>query len=171
MAVPRSLKNATVTFYDSDGGESTELTLEDGDLSINIPVPVEHVADRGNLGALIEAADEPLTFSMTCQVGAVEGTEEILDIVTGVATSWDYSIVTTGSGTFNGKTSSLAAVASAVKVFQIVVVLADPAGGASETMYLFNCVASISFQEGMPSKWTLTGTSYMTFSDFIASVA
>jgi hypothetical protein len=171
MATPRSLKNATVTLTDNDGTNTAVLDLENGDLSFSVPNPVEHVADRGALASLIEGIDQWVTGSMTVQVQSLTAATSLNEIVNGTATSWDFGIVDTASGTYTGFTSTLASVASAVKVFQMSVALADPAGGSTETLYFLNCVGRLDFSEGMPSNFTLTFDSYQTDSDFYANIA
>ena len=168
MAGLSSLKNATIVLTDTNGGNALTLVAEDGDLSFTLPNPHEHVLDRGAPGSIIDGVFDPITFSMTAQVREYSGSTGILDVITGVAAGWAFTKVTTASGAYNGKTASLSA--TAVKVFQMKVTIVEPFGPSTENLYFFDCIADISFAEGMPNKWTVNGTSYLTTAAFMANI-
>jgi len=158
MAVSRSLKNATVTLTDTDGANSLALTLETGDFTCNVPNPVQHVMDRGGPGVAIDGLHEDVTFSMTAQVQSMTADPSIFTIVDGSASGWDFSKVTTGSGAYSGLASGLQDAASTINFVQIEIAIADPAGGSTEYLRLFNCIIPLSISEGMPDTVSLSGT-------------
>jgi hypothetical protein len=168
MAGLSSLKNATIVLTDTNGANTLTLVAEDGNFSFTLPNPHEHVLDRGAPGSIIDGVFEPITWTMDVQVREYSGSTGILDVVTGVASGWTFTKVTTSSGSYNAKTASLSA--TAVDVFQMKVTVVEPFGPSTENMYFFDNIATISFAEGMPNKWTLSGTSYMTTAAFMANI-
>lgn len=177
-AIPRSLKDAVITLADVDGGagDTLELTCEDGDFSYTLPDTHEHVSDRGAPGNLIDGTFEPISFSMTVQMKEATGSAGIQDVVTCTASGWDFSALGTVSGggldsaiTVTAGTDTISA--SGVNVFQMKVVLTDPGDASTETLYFINCRGSVTFQEGMPNKFSITGVSYMTPSAFMSNIA
>lgn len=172
MAVARSLKNATVTLTDTDGTNEFVLTLEDGDFSCSVPNPAEHVPDRGGPGTAIDGLHEDVTWSMTAQLQSMTANPSIFTVVDGSATSWNYSKVTTGSGDYNGKSSGLQDAATSLNLVQMRIAIADPGGGSTETLYLLNCIITLSITEGMPTKVAMSGVC-MGYSgaNFLANIA
>lgn len=174
MAVPRSLKNATVTIYDdtTTTRNSIELDAEDGDLRLNFPNPAQHVLDRGAPGNVIDGEHVDPTGSMTIQFTTATGGEDPIEVFGGTATSWAYHINDLTTSPFGSKTTGLQALASAVKVWQAKIALASPSGGSTENLYLVNChTDSLEFTEGMPNKLVVNFTMYgYRLSDFMGNI-
>ena len=174
MAVPRSLKNATIVIYDDDATRnSITLDLEDGDWSFDVPNPSEHVLDRGDPGSVIEGTHVDPTGSCTLQVQGFTGNESVPKVLLGTASSWVYSINDLNAAPFAAAASSLQSVASNIKLTHWRVAFADPAGGSTEYLYLPNVeTTSFGVSEGMPSKWNISFTVRgMTRGNFLTNLS
>lgn len=174
-SIPKSLKDAEILLADADGGAGDTLTLslEDGDFSFTLPDTHQHVSDRGAPGNLIDGPFEPITFSMTLQIKGITGTDEPADVFTCTASGWDFSVMDTSSGDFSALTLTAGTdtiAASAVNVFQMKVTITDPGDASTEVLYFANCTASVSVQEGMPNKMSVSGTCYMTARAFMSNI-
>lgn len=174
--VPKSMKDAVIVLSDYQGGtEKITVTCEDGDFSYTLPDTAEHVPDRGAPGSLIDGAFEPITWSMTVQMKEMTGSVGIQDVVTCTAGgAWNFSLMDDSTGdysalTLTAGTDTLAS--ASAPVFQMVVTITDPADSGTETLYFANCTAQVSFQEGMPNRFTISGRSFMTASAFMSSIA
>ncbi len=156
MAVPYSLKNATLTFTDNDGVNTYVAILEDGDLSVNIPNPAEHVLDRGGPGTVIDGMHEDVTWSMTVQATSFTADPSITEVVGGLATGWTFTQAS--GGDYAATSQAIQDVATAVKLFQLQIALASPTGGSTETLFLLDNNCALTLQEGAPDKWSMSST-------------
>jgi len=151
MAAPYSLQNATIDIYDDTVTTRLNATLvaEDGDLNLTWPNPTHHRMHRGTPGRLIKAPHVDPTGRFSIQVLSFTGAEDPIQIFGGTATSWAYTINDLVTAPFTGKAADLQDAATDVKLWQARVAMASPTGGATQNLYLINCVTdTLDYSEG-----------------------
>lgn len=155
ISVPFMPQDGTITIEDATGSPITlTVQYEAGDLSVDgfqqdnkTHIPL---FDRGSIFGLRKEQDEPISFSFSA-------------IATDITDATEKTIIDAfnKSGAFASGVSTLGANADvwAVKMTWTGE-QTDFGAGADSTITLDYCVAKVSFQEGAPATFNVSGTAY-----------